>query len=93
MEAKEAVLRAKKHLIHVYEGEDIAAPTLEEVWFEPAKKIWFVTLGVRRIAMSQGSVADRLGLASLPDYKVVRISDTDGKALSVRDRVSDAFAK
>lgn len=95
MDAKEAATAAKKHLAEILSDEAIAPPTLEEIWFESSEQVWYVTLGVRRLteADTAGSVANRLGLSRIPDYKVVRISDKDGSALSIRDRLSQMFAK
>ncbi len=95
MEAKEVATAAKQHLADIMADESIAPPTLEEIWFEPSEQVWYVTLGVRRLAerVAAGSVANRLGLSRLPDYKVVRISDKDGSALSIRDRLPQMLAK
>jgi hypothetical protein len=96
MEAKQAVVTAKQHLRDIYASaaEPIDPPTLEEIWFEPEEDVWHITLGLRRVTptAAPNSAASRLGLV-LPEYKVVRISDKDGRALSIRDRMAEATAR
>jgi hypothetical protein len=86
MNAREAVTLAKQYLLEMLLGEDIEPPTLEEVWFEDKKKVWKVTLGVRRKSVPD-SAAGRLGLSQLPDYKTVTILERDGSVVSVKDRL------
>ena len=97
MNAKDAAVTAKQYLIDLLSDEAITPPTLEEIWLEPQEDggVWYVTLAVRRrMAAADGnSAAAKLGLLSLPDLKVVRIADRDGKPLSVRDRMSPILAK
>ena len=95
MDVKQAAAAAKKHLSELLADEAIAVPTLEEIWLEPKDDIWYVTLAVRRLPTDTeaASPAGRLGLTRLPDYKVVRISNKDGTALSMRDRLSEVMAK
>lgn len=89
MNAKEAAAVAKRHLADILADESIEPPTLEEVWFESKKDVWRVTLAVRRIRTKadKDSAADRLGLALLPDYKTITISDKDGSVIAMRDRM------
>ena len=90
MEAKQAVDIAKRHILDLFSDESIAPPTLEEIWLEPSEGVWLVTLGVRR-PFGMDTAASRLGLSQLPDYKVVRVSDADGRPISVRDRLAEAL--
>lgn len=86
MEVKEAVAVAKRHVLDVMSEEAIDDVTLEEVWYERRKKYWRVTLGIRRMAKRE-SAAGRLGLALLPDYKTVTLSDDDGRIVSLKNCV------
>lgn len=89
MEPKKAIAIAKQHLAELFVDEMTAPPTLEEIWLDERTGEWCVTLGVRRPTnhIEQDWVG-AMGAKSrvFPDYKVVRISDTDGKVVSVLNR-------
>lgn len=81
MDIKQVVEVAKAHLIDVLGGELPASepPTLEEIWFDAKRKNWCVTLGiVRRTSPVAG--------LRLPEYKTVRITEDEGKLVSIRNR-------
>ena len=89
MEAKQVIALAKQHLTELFADELTTSPTLEEIWLDERSNEWCVTLGVRR--PTNHVEQDWLrGLGSkgrtVPDYKVVRVSDKDGKVVSVLNR-------
>ena len=92
MEAKEAVAIAKAYALELYEGEPVEPPELEEIWYESSKKNWLVALGIRRVARL-GSAAEKLGLAPAPDHKIVRVSVSERRALSMRDRLHETITR
>ena len=77
MGPKEAIGAAKTYFAELF----AEAPTLEEVWFDDMDHVWCVTLG-RAQTMSIGMLSPRL----FKDYKVVRINDTTGKLISIKNR-------
>ena len=84
MEVNEAVALAKKYVGEVFAGEPIKNLGLEEVEFDEKSGVWCVTIGFSRPWDSTGAIA-----AMFPgkrDYKVVRISDSDKKMISVKNR-------
>ena len=85
MNAKEAAKTAKDYIVDIFGDEKIEHVGLEEVKFNHGTEDWEITIGFSR-------PWDRSGLAILPDptrrsYKVVHISDIDGKITSVTHRV------
>ena len=87
MDAKQAVAIAKKHFQDIFAEDSIAPPVLEEIWFDHSEKVWNITLRMQR---RTASAADALGLNTLRDLKVVRVSDEDGTPLSIRNQVLGA---
>jgi len=85
MDVKQAVATAKAHFNIVFADEEIGDPTLEEVWFDERRKVWCVTIGIRRDVPSR-SLLEPFTRQSQIYYKTVRISDKDGKPLSIRNR-------
>jgi hypothetical protein len=85
MDVKEAVGLAKKYIREVFADERIADLGLEEVEYDD-KDVWSVTVGFSR---EWNSKAGGLAPTFFPlhrDYKVVRISDTDKRMISVKNR-------
>jgi len=86
MDAKQAVAAARVYFNDLFAGE-VGQITLEEVWYEDAKKIWHITFGVHR---TSGSGSGKIVVGSLAtSYKDVSISDKDGKPLSITMRQLD----
>ena len=84
MDVREAVALAKKYVTEVFVDEPISDLGLEEVEFDDSSQTWLVTIGFWRQWQNPGGIA-----ALVPrkrDYKVVRISDTDQKMISVKNR-------
>ena len=82
MDVKQAVATAKAYYIDVI-GE---TPSVEEIWFDEPHDEWCVTLGRRRMIKENALSVMGVQSREVIDYKVVRISDKDGKALSIRNR-------
>ena len=97
MNLKQAVAAAKDHFVAAFADEGNLKPTLEEVWFDDMEKVWHVTLGTRRPDpySPTGPLSDPLGLRELGltadhiVYKEVRVSDVDGKVLSIKIRLPE----
>lgn len=88
MEVKEAFIAAKQHVAEIFDDEQITNLGLEEVRYDDGKQKWEITLGFFRPWN-----ADRSPLAAWAGdpaarrtYKVVTISDADGKILSITNR-------
>jgi hypothetical protein len=84
MDVKEAVALAKQYLAEVFVGEPIKNLGLEEVEFDDNSGIWCVTIGFSRPWDTPGTIATMF--PGQRDYKVVRISDSDKKMISVKNR-------
>ena len=91
MQAKEAVFAAKAYIAELMSDEAIELPTLEEVWLDEKKRHWLVTLAIRR-RLSPETAAGKIGLAALPTYKTVTISDVDGSFVSIRSQLLKGLA-
>lgn len=98
MDVKQAVAAAKTQFIAAFADEGEQRPTLEEVWFDDSDKVWHITLGTRRrnpYGEDLTTGDDPLGLRAsgfLRDpisYKEVRISDVDGKVVSIKIRLPE----
>jgi hypothetical protein len=85
MDVKEAVRIAKAYIVDLFASEQIKNLGLEEVEFDEHKGVWFVTIGFARPWENAGFLASA-GLAEPRSYKVLRISNEDGRVISVKDR-------
>lgn len=88
MQVREAVDIAKQYVRELFGDEKITNLGLEEVVSEDAGKFWLVTIGFSR---PWDVPSDLGGLLIQRDptrrsYKVVRISEVDGKVISVQER-------
>ena len=91
MNAPDAVKVAKSHLTETF-GEDLGSqPMLDEVWFDEKNNNWMVGLSIRLAEMPSDKFRDPLGLGSLPKYKMVVVSESNGKVLSIRNREEIAY--
>ena len=88
MNVKEAVQSAKDYLADLYVGERITHVGLEEVEFNEMANSWSVTVGFSRPwNFPRNNVVNALGPGPVRcTYKVIRISDEDGRAISLKDR-------
>lgn len=81
IDAKQAIGIAREHFSALFEGETPGRPTLEEVWFDDADKVWCVTFGIRhRPAGASPFTAEPRQIA---DYRTVRVTES-GRPLSIR---------
>ena len=84
MEAKEAVQAAKNYVADLFADERLVDLGLEEVEMGQ-DGCWRITVGFSRAwDRSVHSVLSGNGTRS---YKVLRVSDSDGRVLSVKDRM------
>ncbi len=88
MEVSNAVQTAKENVASLFENDGLVKVTLEEVEFDDIDGVWNITLGLFR----QLSFPTKNALLALTNpeyeksYKIVRVSDGDGKFLSVKNR-------
>ena len=95
MDVKEAVRKAKDYVGEMFEGENLQNVGLEEVTFDDLSDRWLVTVGFSRVweysepiawKETLGGKSPRPGSGGHREYKVIEISDEDGKAHSIRIR-------
>ena len=94
MDVKEAVATAKRYVMEIFEGEDLADMGLEEVVFDDAAGVWEVTIGFNRPWDRLKGFADVMSAASAGEFpewkrrsfKVVRIEDCTGRVVSLTHR-------
>jgi hypothetical protein len=83
MDVKQAVTLAKQYVVDVFDGEPITNLGLEEVEFDDHTGVWSVTIG---FSQSWEGTAISVLIPRARDYKIVRISDSEAKVLSVKNR-------
>ena len=89
MDVKEAARTAKEYLTDLFAEEPIMNVGLEEVEYEDRKNIWKITIGFSRVWNNQNNPITAVirDLSNIPRYyKVVRIQDSSGKVISVKNR-------
>jgi hypothetical protein len=87
MIAKDAIGIAKRHVMETFSDEGIANLGLEEIEFDSDDNAWRVTLGFSRPwDRPSGHLGESLGVAPGRSYKVVLLSDRDGRLLSIKNR-------
>ena len=83
MDAKQAVAVAKAYFIELVGVE----PSVEEVWFEQSSRIWCITFGRSRMLLDgAGGLVMPGARREVIEYKIVRVSDEDGKPISLLNR-------
>ena len=88
MDVKDAVRAARDFVALMYHDEEITDIGLEEVEFDECSEHWRVTIGFSRPWDKTKSVPIRIADVQRPRfYKVVRISDSDGEIISLKDRI------
>ena len=88
MDVKQAVKIAKTHVTDLFADEEIEDIGLEEVEFDESVGMWIVTIGFSRPWDRKTTLNVALGEGRPSrSYKVLQIADTDGRVLSLRDRV------
>lgn len=94
MDVKEAVQIATRHLIDLFDSEDISNVGLEEVEFDEQDDLWVVTIGFSRPWDYPGkplnAFATALGATEQPKrtYKTIRVKSGKGDVISVRNRAT-----
>jgi hypothetical protein len=85
MDVKAAVALAQNHITDLFAQEGLTNLGLEEVEYDEARDQWRITVGFSRSWDNQGAVSLFTPGGIKRTYKVV-ILDTDGKAISVKNR-------
>ena len=83
MEVKQAVEVAKRYIIDLFEDEHISDIGLEEIETDQGG-CWQITIGFSR--PWDRNVGAVLSGTRSRTYKTIRVSDEDGRVLSVKDR-------
>lgn len=88
MNVKDAVSAAKTYLTDLLSDEALTNVGLEEVELDEERGDWVVTVGFSRPWDEPRNIVAALATSNIPrrSYKVVRISDGDGKVRSVKNR-------
>ncbi len=88
MEVKEIVKIAIDYVADVFSSEKPSNLGLEEIVFDDRKSCWQVTVGFSRPwdFPAQGIVANLQPKQPNRQYKIVEISDTDGKVKAIKIR-------
>jgi predicted SnoaL-like aldol condensation-catalyzing enzyme len=88
IDVKEAVKTAKKYVATIFDGEDVARISLEEVWFDSDENEWSVTVGIRHREIGARKTIltafDQEIVRDIPEYKVVRMTD-DGELVAIQN--------
>ena len=88
MDVSEAVSIAKRHILKLFEEENITNLGLEEAFFDPSQDFWHVTLSFSRPWENPQNALQVLTQAtSSPkrSYKIVEISDKNENVISVKN--------
>ena len=88
MDVKQAVQIAKEYVANLYSEEDIMNIGLEEVEFDEISDQRRITIGFSRPWDLVKSTHIPISDVRRPrSYKLVRINDSDGQIVSLRDRI------
>ncbi len=88
MDVKAVAQRAKTYVGDLFADEEIVNVGLEEVEFDEYQDRWIVTIGFSRPWDHKNVVNAVLGEGRpARSYKVLHIADTDGRVVSLKDRV------
>jgi hypothetical protein len=85
MDVKQAVQVAKAYVSDLFSEEQIRNVGLEEVEFDDTSHEWLVTIGFAR-SWDERSGLEKAMIGLSRSFKVVRLSDSDGRVISVKDR-------
>ena len=86
MNAREAAIAAKQHVLDMFGGENIHSVGLEEIRCEKGSAAgWSVTIGFARDWRPDGSLMRTLSPASRV-YKIVKLDAADGSLKSITHR-------
>ena len=88
MDVKTAARTAKSYVTDLFADEEITNVGLEEVEFDDSIDRWVVTIGFSRPWDQKNALTAALGEGRPGrSYKVLQIADTDGRVLSLKDRL------
>jgi len=94
IDVKEAIVKAKAYAEDLFDVGTSGRVTLEEVWFDDSSNEWSVTVGIRhrkaeRLLNPLVSLSSLEGDCSVPEYKIVRLTQDTGDFIAIRnyDRV------
>jgi hypothetical protein len=98
MEVKDAVTIAKRWVQDILADEDVQNVGLEEVVYDRDEKVWDVTIGFSRRWNSpkEGQLSGLAAALAVTQpalkraYRIVAVSDVDGKVLSMTRRSDDS---
>ena len=88
MNVKEAIKDAKTQIYEIFQDEKPTDIGLEEIEYNESDETWVITIGfLRPWDISSISVAESIAgiVGNKRTYKVVRISDKNGKMLSIKN--------
>lgn len=91
MDVKEIVRTALEHTSEMFHDENISNLGLEEVEYDESQGEWIVTVGFSRPWDYPKTVFAQLqqtGGHPRRDYKVLRIRESDGQVLSIKNRTT-----
>jgi hypothetical protein len=86
MDMKDAVSLARSSILELLADESVGNVGLEEVAFDAEQALWWVTIGFSRPWQVTIGFMPVSGQGPGRCYKVIAISDSDGRVVSVRDR-------
>jgi len=87
VDVKEAVAKAKDYTADLFAQEQLSDLALEEVEYNEPSNEWLVTLGFSRPWDKPYFTVKGLPAPRLPrSYKIVRVSDSSGRVISVKNR-------
>jgi hypothetical protein len=91
MDVQEAVSAAKQWTLKTFQDETISNLGLEEVQYDGTNDVWKITLGFSRPWNSVRNALTAIAGEPAPrrTYKVVSISNKDGKVLSLTNKDSE----
>lgn len=92
MEAKDAVIAAKRYLAELFQEERPMNVGLEELDYDELSKSWNVTLGFSRKWDVLPNPIGFLTSGESPlqrSYRILKVRDNDGKVLSIKMRDID----
>ena len=91
MDVREAAQTAREYLLALFVGEQITNVGLEEVEFDDRSNDWMITIGFSRPWDQKNSLTAMIG-EGRPDrsYKIIRLSDKNGRVKSLKDRILPA---
>lgn len=89
LSVKEVVNKAISHANELFGHEGITNLGLEEIDYDSENRVWIITVGFSRPwdIQKPGSLASLVNqnFINRRSYKIIRISDTDGEVLSVKN--------